>query len=95
MEDLPFIPAHIPDFSQPNEALLAMDLADCLTTFANQREVLLPQLDGYTASDWRKPGKHEEYDPFNAYILLRHVLLVDHVHFFNIEKLWLTRKEFL
>ena len=93
--DNPLILAHLLDFSQPNPHLLAQDLEDCLDTYAQKRQEMLALLRSFTPADWQRPGDHEEYEIFNAYILLRHVLLIDHVHFFNIEKLWLTKESYL
>lgn len=94
-EEDAYITAHLPDFSKPNFVLLQMDMAQCLEDYSQKRQELLMVLRKYSSSDWQKKARHEEYAPFNPYLLLRHTLLVDNVHFFNIERLWLTKQEYI
>lgn len=91
----PIIKAYLPDFEKPLQDFEGVDLGEELKAFHNKRKNLLDFCKNQEPNYWTKPGDHEEYELFNPYILLRHTHLVDHVHLFNIEKLWLTKDSYL
>lgn len=89
------IKAHLPDFTEIRHDYLAKDISSEIQSFFGKRKKMLSLLKSFDDPHWEKPAKHEEYEPFNSYSLLRHVMLVDHIHLFQIEKLWLTKDQYL
>ncbi len=85
------IKVYSPDLNSPQEELLDMDLDRALNFFSRKREWLLRFSSDKSSEFWLKPGTHDDYDPYNPHILLRHALLADHFHMFHIEDLWLKK----
>lgn len=89
------IKAHLPNFKEIRPDYLEKEITVELNSFYSKRKNLIKKLKSFEASFWNTAFKHEEYEQFNPYILLRHIMLIDHVHLFQIEKLWLTKDQYL
>ncbi len=90
-EDNPMISAYDPKVNQPNDDLMKLDLEQGLNHFSRKREWLLRFCSDKKSAFWNKEGQHEDYSPYNPHILLRHAMLADHYHMFQIEQLWLKK----
>lgn len=95
-EDAPeFIPYN-PDQEEGEDKLLALDLAGEAARFrALRRELLAMAVKVPEGPFWEKQAKHPEYVRYTPLIMLRHMLMHDHLHLYRIEELWLTRRELL
>lgn len=91
----PLIEMHQPNFKEPFPLPPNIEISKSLNDFRNVRLTQIEWLEHQDQEFWNLPVRHEEYEPFSAGILLRHMMLVDHVHLFQIEKLWLTKEEYL
>jgi hypothetical protein len=89
------IKTHQPDFSKAYPIPADQELGNALVDFERIRNEQIEWLKNQPLEFWDKAVRHEEYYPFNPGILLRHMMLVDQVHLFQIEKLWLTKEEYL
>jgi hypothetical protein len=89
------IPAHLPDFSETMTIYLKKDLFIEVQIFKSKRKHMIKTLSAFTMDFYRKQIKHQEYSPFTPFDLLRHILFIDHVHLFQIERLWLTKDQYL
>jgi hypothetical protein len=85
----------LPGTNANDEHLLEMDLNEALEHYTNQRFETIQLARSLAKEDWQKEASHPEYEHYTAKILLRHVLMHDHLHFYRIEQLWLTREAFL
>lgn len=89
-----FIP-YLPGKTDPEINLINLDLTETLKLFTKYRNELINTARTFDDSIWTKKAKHPEYSEYTAHILLRHVLMHDHLHMYRIEELWLTRDDFL
>lgn len=72
-----------------------MDLNTSLNEFVTLRKKTIEFINHFDKESWNKKGVHPEYKEYTPYILLRHMLMHDHLHMYRIEELWLTKKQFL
>jgi hypothetical protein len=89
----PYIPDR--DSEDPEAALLRIDLEKSLRDFHGYRKQLLDFAAQAPLGFWDRQAKHPEYDQYTPAILLRHMLMHEHLHMYRIETLWLTRDEYL
>ena len=94
-EESPEIRPYLPGAQDPDDFLIDLDLADMLSKFSSYRGEMLQVLEDQDELFWQKKMKHPEYKLYTPYILLRHILLHDHLHMYRIEELWLTTEEYL
>ncbi len=89
----PYIPDR--DAADPEAALLRIDLPKALREFHEWRRKTLDFAAQAPEGFWEREAKHPEYDRYTPGILLRHMLMHEHLHMYRIETLWLTRDEYL
>lgn len=89
-----FIP-YLPGETDSDDHLRQMDLADAVAKFATTRQELVAVAGTFLQEDLDKPGQHPEYTRYTPRILLRHILMHDHLHMYRIESLWLTADAYL
>ncbi len=94
-EESPRFEPYLPGNTASDEHLLAMDWDQALETFATQRGRLLAFLRELDESIWLRRAQHSEYRLYSPDILLRHVLMHDHLHMYRIEELWLSEAAYL
>jgi 2-polyprenyl-3-methyl-5-hydroxy-6-metoxy-1,4-benzoquinol methylase/uncharacterized damage-inducible protein DinB len=94
-EERPVFTPYIPGKTVPDDHLLKMDLAEMLSQFASDRIELLTLAGTFREDIAEKQGVHDEYSQYTPHILLRHILMHDYLHMYRIEKLWLTKEEYL
>jgi hypothetical protein len=70
-------------------------LPEALMEFEKMRLEQIKWFKNQSLDFWKISLKHEEYDPFNTQLLVRHMMFVDQVHLFQMEKIWLTKEEYL
>lgn len=90
-EEMPHIQSYIPGETDPSDHLIEMNLNMILDDFYRLRGEMTSFLEKMPASYWEKKAAHDEYTEYSPSILLRHLLLHDHVHMYRIEELWLTK----
>lgn len=94
-EEVAHITPYIPGDTDPSDHLMNMNLNMILDDFYRLRSEMTAFLEKMPQSYWEKKATHGEYTEYGPSILLRHLLLHDHVHMYRIEELWLTKDEFL
>lgn len=85
---------------QPGEGvaavdLFAMDLTQRLEIFEQSRPRLVDAFRALAPADWQKQADHPEYIIYTPRIMLRHLVMHEHLHGYRIEELWLTKDELL
>jgi hypothetical protein len=88
----PVITPYDPGQSDPDEALLAENLDDCLRRFADDRARLVERLRQLTPVDWNRTAEHGEYSHYSVFIMFRHLALHDFFHAYRIEELLLKKE---
>lgn len=96
-EEEPHFQPYIPDrdAEDPEAELLRHDLKATLQAFHGYRRQVLDLAGGQGPGFWGKKARHPEYDEYTPAILLRHMLMHEHLHMYRIETLWLTRDAYL
>lgn len=89
--DAPSFKSYIPGKTTPPDELLNMDLDQKMAEFPGLRSKFIDLVRSAPAEAWEKSAEHEEYSEYTLYIMLRHLLMHDHVHMYRMEELWLTR----
>jgi uncharacterized damage-inducible protein DinB len=97
LEEHPTFTPYFPDKAgeDPEGALLRLDLETSLKAFHDYRRQLMHFAAGAPNAFWEQKATHPEYDEYTPLILLRHMLMHEHLHMYRIETLWLTRDEYL
>lgn len=93
--DYPAFQPFLPGTNVDDEHLLSMDLDEALERYTRQRFETVQLTRSFDQEVWQKEASHPEYEHYTAKILLRHMLMHDHLHLYRIEQLWLTREAFL
>ncbi len=94
-EEMPHIPSYIPGSTDSSDHLIEMNLNMLLDDFHRLRSEMTAFLEKMPPTYWEKKAVHDEYTEYGPSILLRHLLLHDHVHMYRIEELWLTKDAYL
>jgi uncharacterized damage-inducible protein DinB len=84
-----FVPFH-PNENE-GEVLMKRSLDECLTLFKALRSKTLELAYSLAEDDWKKEASHPEYTEYNAHIMMRHIVMHDHLHMYRIEELWLSK----
>ncbi len=92
-ESLLFTPLSGESF--PEDHFMKLDLEQAIDGFFNDRAELIDKAGSLDEPLWSKEGEHPEYVTYTPHIMLRHLLMHDHLHMYRIEELWLTRDEYL
>jgi hypothetical protein len=79
----------------PEAGLLRLDLQACLREFHGHRSELMAFAEKAPEGFWEQKAHHPEYDEYTPLILLRHMLMHEHLHMYRIETLWLTSDEYI
>jgi uncharacterized damage-inducible protein DinB len=75
---------------------LNMDLNESLATFAAARAELLAAARAVAdPTFWSREADHPEYTLYTPAVMLRHVMMHDHLHMYRIEELLITRDDYL
>lgn len=94
-EASPEIKPFLPGDTDPDDDLIHRDLAASLDEFESGRRDLIAAGRLLSPEILRRKARHPEYDEYTPYILLRHVLMHDHLHMYRIEELALTTDAYL
>ncbi len=94
-EECPEFKAYIPGKNVPDSMLIELDLDESLQKFREERKKLVELISDFSDTDWENEGKHPEYKMYSSYILVRHILMHDHLHMYRIEEQWITNDEYL
>jgi uncharacterized damage-inducible protein DinB len=89
------ISPYLPGKNIDDSVLIDMNLENALQAFHEYREKLLNIVGDVDPKSWNTEITHPEYTYYTPYILLRHILMHDHLHMYRIEELWLTTDSFL
>ena len=76
----PVIRPYDPGRDDPGDALMALDLEECLTRYVDDRARLVARLRQLTEGDWLRTAEHGEYSHYSVFIMFRHVALHDFFH---------------
>src|SRR5262245_37062010 len=87
----PVITPYDPGTQDPDDALMHLDLGECLDRYAADRVRLVNRLRQLDASAWQKTAEHGEYSHYSVFIMFRHLALHDFFHAYRIEELLLAR----
>jgi uncharacterized damage-inducible protein DinB len=90
-ENDPVIRSYDPGRDDPDDALLKLDLADSLRRFEADRRRLIARLRQLRAEDWTRTARHDEYNSYSIFTMLRHLALHDFHHAYRIEELLLRK----
>jgi len=90
-EDNPTIIGYNPDEDEVPDALLGVDLATSLASYASGRTVLRRRLQGLAAADWDRPAVHTEHGRYSLFLMCRHLALHDRLHAYRIEEILLSK----
>lgn len=94
-ESNPKIVPYNPSKEESAGSLLDMDLSKRLDSFDESRTRLIEAFAALEPGDYNKRAEHPEYTEYTPKIMLRHLMMHDHLHCYRIEELWLTRDEAL
>ncbi|MBX2840847.1 MAG: DinB family protein [Flammeovirgaceae bacterium] len=94
-EEKPEVKPYLPGTNVADDFLMELPLKETVAKFTEFREELLEIVADFDEQVWQKKVIHPEYEPFNPYIFLRHVMMHDHFHMYRIEESWLTNQAFL
>ena len=90
-EEHPVITPYNPGVDDAEDALLQLDLQECLGRFATERQSLIKRITQLSAQDWERTAEHPEYARYSVYIMFRHLFLHDQMHAYHIEDLLLKK----
>lgn len=90
-ETNPVIRSYDPGRDDPDDALLKLDLADALRRFEADRARLVARLRRLGIDDWARTARHDEYNSYSVFTMLRHLALHDFHHAYRIEELLLRK----
>jgi uncharacterized damage-inducible protein DinB len=88
-ETNPVIASYDPGRDDPDDALLKLDLEDCLRRFEADRARLVARLRLLGPEDWMRTARHDEYNSYSIFTMFRHLALHDFHHAYRIEELLL------
>jgi hypothetical protein len=88
-----FTPISGDDFSK--EFYEKMDIDAASKEFHLNRKTTIEMTKDLPISFWEKEAVHPEYTKYTPFIMLRHLLMHDHLHFYSIEELMLTNDQYL
>jgi hypothetical protein len=91
-EERPRIEPFDPGTQRPDGDLLAVDLADALARFTEDRRRLVARLRELPSEVWRREADHDEYSHYTFHIMFRHLALHDCLHAYRIEELLLKKE---
>ncbi len=74
---------------------ISMDIGQSLDEFHRLRNLSLQYIRDFPEDLWDSRAQHPEYFLYTPRIMVRHLLMHDHWHFYRIEELLLTREGFL
>jgi hypothetical protein len=78
--------------TEPDDALLRLDLESSLDAYVRDRRRLVARLGKLSPRDWRRTADHEEYGQYSVFIMFRHLALHDFLHAYRIEEQVLSRE---
>ena len=85
--DRPSIKSYDPGRDDPDDALLQLDLDECLDRFERDRAKLVEILGGLSPAEWHREAAHDEYNAYSVMIMFRHLAMHDFFHAYRIEEL--------
>lgn len=91
----PVFRPYLPGTTDFDDHLMELELTEMLQKFEDYRKKLLKMIAGFNSFLLEKKGYHLEYKEFTPHIFLRHVLMHEHHHMYQIETLWLTEDKYL
>ncbi len=94
-EAQPVFTPYLPGDTDSDAHLMQMNLADTVAKFDTCRQELVAVAGTFLQEELDKFGRHPEYTQYTPRILLRHILMHDHLHMYRIEELWLTADSYL
>lgn len=94
-ESRPVFRPYLPGTTDFDDHLMHLDIEDMLLKFDEYRKELLEMIAKFDPYQMKKKGYHLEYREFTPHIFLRHVLMHDHHHMYQIEVMWLTEDKYL
>jgi hypothetical protein len=82
--------------SYPPDYYLNMDLEKTLQAFPASRSELIRRARAVAdPAFWRRQADHPEYQLYTPFVMLRHIMMHDHLHMYRIEELMITRDDYL
>ncbi len=94
-EPNPVFQPYLPGTTDSADHLLTLDLTESLAKFLAYREEMVVLVKGFSWDELQRQGKHNEYKCYTPHLLIRHILMHDHLHMYRIEELWLTEEKYL
>ena len=90
-QENPAIRSYDPGRDDPDDRLLQLDLDEALDRFTRERRRLVDRLRQLSPADWARPARHDEYNSYSVFTMIRHAALHDFFHAYRIEELLLRR----
>ena len=87
----PVITSYDPGRDDQDDALLTLDLDGSLRRFEDDRARLVARLRHLSPADWTRTARHDEYNSYSVFTMLRHLALHDFHHAYRIEELLLRK----
>ncbi len=75
--DRPAIHSYDPGRDDPDDALLRLDLGECLDRFERDRAKLVARLCGLSSAEWHRQATHAEYNAYSVMMMFRHLAFHD------------------
>jgi hypothetical protein len=94
-EEIPVIQPYLPGENVDDSHLISMDLKKALDDFSLFRKSMLQTISALRAEEWEIKALHKEYKDYGMKILVRHILMHDHLHMYRMEEALFTQPEFL
>ena len=88
----PVITPYDPGASDPDDALLKLDLDNSLRQYVTDRSRLVERLRRLSEADWQRTAEHGEYSHYSVFIMFRHLALHDFFHAYRMEELLLKKE---
>lgn len=94
-EETPVFQPYFPDEIMTEEFLLSLDIHETIALFFSYRKELLSMIDELNDQSLKRQAFHPEYELYTPLIMLRHMMMHDQLHMYQIEDIWLKKEEYL
>ena len=92
-DEYPEITPYFPDKEQGNAAKFE-SIEHAFTVYNDYREKQIEFINNLSDQEYLKKADHAEYNHYNLWILINHMIFHDYWHMYRIEEIWLTKDEY-
>lgn len=89
--DNPLISSFDPGRDDPDDRLLDVDLDEALRRFERDRIRFVDRIRRLSPGEWSRTARHDEYNSYSVFTMVRHLALHDFFHAYRMEELLLRR----